>query len=69
MMVKEDISLLKPIGSPRRHQLRRLFPSLYSCTVSSWQLHVYKQTATAVYGRQSSYTDREKSSQLMPVLL
>ena len=58
-MVKEDISLLKPIGSPRRHQLRRLFPSLYSCTVSSWQLHVYKQTATAVYGRQSSYTDRE----------
>ena len=34
-------------------------PCLYNCLVGSWQL--YRQTANAVYSRQSSYTDREKS--------
>ena len=38
-------------------------PCLYNCLVGSWQL--YRQTANAVYSRQSSYTDREKSSHLM----
>ena len=38
-------------------------PCLYSCSVGSWQL--YRQTATAVYSRQSSYTNRGKASQCM----
>ena len=42
---------------------RKFFPCLYNCSVSSWQL--YRQTATAVYSRQSSYTERETSSHLM----
>ena len=48
---------------PPSSSIETPFPFLYTCTVGSWQL--YRQTATAVYSRQSSYTDREKASQLM----
>ena len=48
------------IGTPRSSSMETAFPCLYNCTVQ-----LYRQTATAVYSRQSGYTDREKSSQLM----
>ena len=59
----KDIYLYRSIGNPCRHQSRQLFLCLYNYTVGSWQL--CRQTSTAVYSRLSSYTDREKSSQLM----
>ena len=52
------ISLLKH-RHPPSSSIETPFPCLYNCTVGSWQL--YRQTATTVYCRQSSYTDREKS--------
>ena len=48
------------IGTSRSSSMETTFPCLYNCTVQ-----LYRQTATAVYSRQSGYTYREKSSQLM----
>ena len=62
---KEDKSLQKhrQCRHPLSSSIETPFPCLYNCTVGSWQL--YRQTATAKYSRQSSCTDREKSSQLL----
>ena len=52
-----------PRSPPPSSSIATPFPCLYNSTVGFWQL--YRQTSAAVYSRQSSYTDREKSSQLM----
>ena len=53
-------------STPRRQQFRRLFPVCITvqCVHGSY---TDRQTAiyTAIYSRQSSYTGKEKSSQLM----
>ena len=45
------------------------FPCLYKCTVGSWQLYRHQLSCYTLYSRQSSYTDREKSSYLMTKVL
>ena len=60
------IYLSKREGTPPSSSDETPFPCLYNCTMGSWQL--YRQTATAVYTRQSSYTDRGKASQFMYIV-
>ena len=61
---KEDISLYcRSIGTVHPSSSTETpFPCLHNFTEGSWRL--YRQTAIVVYSRQSSYTDREYSSQL-----
>ena len=56
-----DILRERKAPPPPLASIETSFPCLYKCTVGYRQLD--RQTATAVYSRQRSYTDREKASQ------